>query len=237
MRSVALSPLIEKQISPGSQSSGRLSVLPNPAFGAIWLLQRINQPVHSLSLHNGEPFSGLPSQQVNLSQQAAKNGRALLSPPRFTSDTRLLTLSSNDVHTSTSTEKECILQPNQQDAPLQIKRQLYTRMERQYRYGASTRRRSLLSLAIARAESWYQQCNRKRSAFESARSVPPVLWVSFSCKKLRAKNNCAPLLPAKHITLQSKPKHSAWGRLSQRNGGNLCGKIRRCVTDFLRLQR
>src|SRR5262249_29183203 len=120
MRSVASFPLIEKQISPGSQSPGRLSISPNPAFARyLAAVQRINQPVLSEPSHNGAPFSGLLSQQVNLSQQpATSNGRTLLPPPRFTYDTRLLTPSSTMFTRPQAPRKNAYSQPNQQEAPV-----------------------------------------------------------------------------------------------------------------------
>jgi soluble lytic murein transglycosylase-like protein len=156
MRSVALSPFIEKQLSPGSQSSGRLSISPNPAFARyLETVQRINQPVISEPSHNGKPFSGLLSPQVNLSQQtAARNGRALLPPPRFTYDTRLLSPSSTMLTNIQVPRRNAYSQPTQPDALVTNQKATV------HAYGTTITATAhqlgvdpALSLAVARAES------------------------------------------------------------------------------------
>ncbi len=163
MRSVVLSPIIEKQLSPGSQGSGR-SISPNPAFARyLETVQRINQPVLSEPSHNGEPFSGVLSPQVNLNQQTtAKNVRALLPPPRFTHDTRFISPSSRMLTNLQAPRRIAYSQPIQPGAPvINQKATVHT-------YGATITATAhqlgvdpALSLAIARAESGVSSVDAK----------------------------------------------------------------------------
>src|SRR5262249_40418475 len=154
--SVVLSPFIEKQLSPGSQGSGRLSPSPNPAFARyLETVQRINQPVLSEPSHNGEPFSGALSPQVNLNQQAtARNARASLPPPRYTHDPRFISPASRMLPNLQAPRKIAYSQPLQPGPPVTNQKATV------HTYGTTITATAhqlgvdpALSLAVARAES------------------------------------------------------------------------------------
>ncbi len=99
MRSVALSPFIDKQLSSGTQAqeAGRIVTSPNPAFlHFLETMQRANPAtIVPAEPPKSGPFSGVLFSSPDESQQVASaSGRALLPPPRFTYDTRFLTPSS-----------------------------------------------------------------------------------------------------------------------------------------------
>jgi soluble lytic murein transglycosylase-like protein len=166
MRSVALSPFIDKQVSPGTQAqgAGRLTTTPNPAFlRFLETMQRANPSVVvPTSTPQSGPFSGSLTQPIGVEQlTAATNTPALLPSPMFTRDPRFLAPSSVGSVRRQAPENDALL-PRER-SPATVAQRAVVRT-----YGTAITATAqqfgvdpALSLAVARAESGVSSANAK----------------------------------------------------------------------------